>query len=99
MTDRKPVLPPTPADPAGEAVAAGLTRATQSGQRQPRLPHERDESSDSQTAAPGEGSGQAGRQAYEDLQRGMVDTDRGPLLDRLYRRLFKRGPRSRDGGP
>jgi hypothetical protein len=100
MTERKPVMPPAPADPAGEAapVAAGMTRATQSGLRQPRLPHERDESSDSQTAAPAEGGGQPGRQAYEDLQRGVVDTDRGPLLDRLYRRLFKRARRSRDGG-
>jgi hypothetical protein len=99
MTDRKPELPPTPADPAGEGapVTAGMTRATQSGLRQPRLPHERDESSDSQVAAPAEDSGQPGRQAYEDLQRGVVDTDRGPLLDRLYRRLFKRARRSRDG--
>jgi hypothetical protein len=100
MTERKPVPPPTPADPAGEGapVAAGMTRATQSGMRQPRLPHERDESSDSQVAAPAEASGQPGRQAYDDLQAGVVDTDRGPLLDRLYRRLFKSGRRSRDGG-
>jgi hypothetical protein len=101
MPDRKPVLPPTPAaDPAGEAasVPAGLTRATQAGQRRPRLPHERDESSDGQTAAPAEGGDPPGRQAYDDLQRGVVDTDRGPLLDRLYRRLFKRAPRSGDGG-
>ena len=49
----------------------------------PRLPHERDESADSQ--APRETSGtRIGQQAHDDLQRGRVDTDKGPPMDAAY---------------
>lgn len=42
----------------------------------PRLPHERDESDDSQASGPRESM----RQAYEDIEHGLVDTDlRGSL--------------------
>jgi hypothetical protein len=52
-------------------------------QRVPRTPNERDESSDSQGAQ--ESSGQrVGRQASEDVERGLVDTDKGPVLDQAY---------------
>ncbi|MBI1891147.1 MAG: hypothetical protein HYS18_10905 [Burkholderiales bacterium] len=37
----------------------------------PRLPHERDESDDSQTSEPREEM----KQAYDDIERGLVDTD------------------------
>jgi hypothetical protein len=37
----------------------------------PRMPHERDESEDSQASAPRRDI----KQAYEDLQNGQVDTD------------------------
>ena len=46
----------------------------------PRFPHERDESSDSQTSEPRD----VMRQAHEDIERGLVDTDRGPVLDKVY---------------
>jgi hypothetical protein len=46
----------------------------------PRMPHERDESSDSQAAAPQP----IIEQARRDVERGLVDTDRGPVLDDLY---------------
>ena len=46
----------------------------------PRLPHERDESSDSQTSEPSE----VMRQAKKDIDRGLVDTDRGPVMDKVY---------------
>jgi hypothetical protein len=52
-------------------------------QRDPKLPHERDESPGDAAAAPqGEG-----RKAYEDAKRGMPDTDRGPVADRTYRKV------------
>ncbi|MBU1360074.1 MAG: hypothetical protein KKC79_17700 [Gammaproteobacteria bacterium] len=49
----------------------------------PRLPHEHDQSTDSQ------GSQQAqqqrmGQQAKKDVDSGMVDTDRGPVTDKVY---------------
>jgi len=52
-------------------------------QRAPRMPHELDESADSQT--PGEPSaGALGRAADEDIERGVIDTDNGPVLDQTY---------------
>lgn len=67
----------------------GYTTSDRGGERTPRLPHERDESSDSQ------GGPRYGviEQAKEDLDRGLVDTDRGEPMDRLYRNNFKREPR------
>jgi hypothetical protein len=47
------------------------------------MPHERDESADSQTG--GEASAQRiGKTAQEDVESGQVDTDKGPVLDRTY---------------
>jgi hypothetical protein len=55
----------------------------QTQQRMPRAPHERDESADSQVA--NEPSGQRMAQAArEDIERGVVDTDKGPVLDQTY---------------
>jgi hypothetical protein len=55
-------------------------------QRTPRTPNEHDESADSQAAQ--EPSGQRiGRQAREDVERGLVDTDKGPALEQAYERL------------
>lgn len=52
----------------------------------PRLPHERDLSSDSQVG--GEASGRkVGAQAHQDLERGLTDTDKGPVMDRTYKRV------------
>ena len=49
----------------------------------PRMPHERDESADNQASS--EPSGRAvGQAAYEDIERGVVDTDKGPVLDQTY---------------
>lgn len=51
--------------------------------RVPRMPHERDESADSQS--PSEPSGRrVGQAAHEDIERGLVDTDKGPVLDQTY---------------
>lgn len=52
----------------------------------PRMPHERDESADSQAAQ--EPSGQrVGRQGEADIERGLVDTDKRPALDEAYDKL------------
>ena len=63
----------------------GKTTQRRMEEGEPRLPHERDESSDSQDTPPSEKA----RQAHQDLDRGLPDTDKGPELDRLYRRNFR----------
>lgn len=55
-------------------------------ERAPRLPHERDESADSQAASEPSGPRMA-RAAREDIERGLVDTDKGPVLDETYEKL------------
>jgi len=52
-------------------------------QRAPRTPNERDESSDSQ-AGDEPSAARVGRQGREDVERGLVDTDKGPVLDQVY---------------
>jgi hypothetical protein len=54
--------------------------------RAPRMPHERDESADSQAASEPPGQRMA-RAAQEDIERGVVDTDKGPVLDETYEKL------------
>ena len=49
------------------------------------MPHERDESADSQ-AADEPSAERMGRLAQEDIERGLVDTDKGPPLERNLRK-------------
>ena len=63
----------------------GQTRTTIQGDVAPRLPHESDESSDSQA---GDSEGII-KQAYEDLRRGVVDVDRSTPMDELYGRTLR----------
>ncbi len=74
------------------ATPQGNTLPAQ-GERQqavPRLPHERDESADSQPA--GEASGRRmGAMAHRDLEKGRQDTDKGPVMDATYERLREGG--------
>src|SRR3954466_15788990 len=52
-------------------------------ERSPRMPHERDESADSQE--PSEPSSRAiGQVGHDDVERGVVDSDKSPELDRTY---------------
>jgi hypothetical protein len=67
---------------------SSLTRTSIQGEVAPRLPHETDESSDSQMGA---ASNHLIRQAYEDVTRGLVDTDRGAPMDELYARTLRPG--------
>ena len=68
----------------GETVPQQGQTTTQ--ERAPRMPHERDESSGSQAAdePSAQRIGEAGRQ---DIERGSVDTDKGPVLDQTYDRV------------
>jgi hypothetical protein len=59
------------------------TQPSISGQPTPRLPHEHDESSDSQHSEPR----RVVKQGEDDVQRGLVDTDRGEPARRTYERL------------
>jgi hypothetical protein len=63
--------------------------------RVPRAPHERDESADSQ--AGGEPSGERmANAAREDVERGVVDTDKGPVLEESYEKQRAGSPQPRD---
>ena len=68
---------PAPDVPAGKA-----------NQAKPKLPHERDETSgtDSTGQTQTEGNTDLMRQAHDDIASGKQDTDRGPPSDRAYRR-------------
>ncbi len=61
---------------------AGRTSAAKDGEKSPRLPHERDESSDSGTSEPRD----VIRQAKADLDSGKQATDRGEATDAAYQR-------------
>jgi len=56
-------------------------------ERVPRAPHERDESADSQGAAGEPSARSVGQAAREDIERGVVDTDKGPVMEETYDRL------------
>lgn len=63
----------------------GGTWKSQQGDPAPRQPHEHDQSSDSQDD--GNVSAQeVGEQAFEDVTSGKKDTDRGPVVDEVYKR-------------
>ncbi len=65
----------------------GNTYAGRDVVAEPRLPHERDESSDSQKTSNLE-SKDLVQQAFEDVEKGVVDTDKGPVLQDLARKKY-----------
>jgi hypothetical protein len=65
-----------------------VTTPARGRQREPRLPHERDESSDNPATPINPDALALGRQAARDLERGLVDTDRGPVVERLSQQHF-----------
>ncbi|MGJ7531384.1 hypothetical protein [Variovorax sp. GB1P17] len=75
--------PPSEPEDAVKATGGGETKVEQGGESVPRLPHERDQSSDSQETKDGRPP-EVGRQALKDVERGLVDTDRGLEADRAY---------------
>ena len=88
MPQHSPAHPSSRVSP--QPVANGRTQATRPSapdeegahpnEPLPRLPHEHDESSDSQTSEPHP----VMRQAKRDLDRGLVDTDRGVPMEQAY---------------
>jgi hypothetical protein len=78
--------------------APDATTPSRGHQREPRLPHERDQSSEPQAPVIEE-TRKVGEQAARDVERGLVDTDRGPVLDKLNEEHFtpaaKRAARKR----
>lgn len=83
-------LPPTgPQVPPGQAPQGKTAMAQGETQRPvPRMPHERDESSDSQVRAEPSAE-RVGRLAQKDVERGVADTTKGAELDATYDRLRK----------
>ena len=69
-------------------AGGGNTKVEQGGESSPRLPHEHDQSSDSQRTPDGNPPA-IGRKALDDVERGLVDTDRGPVADEVYNRKVK----------
>jgi hypothetical protein len=78
-------------NPHGETIP----QQGETQRRVPRAPHEHDESADGQ--AGGEPSGErmanAGR---EDVERGAVDTDKGPAMEETYEKQRTGTPPARD---
>ena len=78
----KHVYPPR--HPAAlDTPPTGATTASRDRAREPSLPHERDESSHSQAQA-SEQQKEVGRKAYGNATDSTVDTDRGPVMDKVY---------------
>ena len=85
-TQGNPSNPPTSPDKDGDD---GKTSAQQNHGSAPSLPHERDQSSDSQQTPDGKPTPD-GKQALKDIESGQVDTDRGPVTDKVYNDKVKR---------
>ena len=95
QTAAMPAKPSPPsADARRDTPGAGRTQTDTEGDgAAPRLPHERDESADSQQPAQVDPlQADIGERGRRDVERGVEDTDRGPVADRTYDRL-KRGGR------
>ncbi len=66
----------------------GRTKVEQEGETAPRMPHERDQSSESQKN-PGGDATEVGKQAFKDAESDSVDTDRAPVTDKVYNEKVK----------
>lgn len=86
---------PTPTRARAQTPGVGRTEQVRGDDVEPRLPHERDESADSQNGdEPGSREPSAeriGEQAFEDLRAGRQDTGRLPVTDQVYEELKKPG--------
>jgi hypothetical protein len=74
-------------DDDGAKPGAGNTVMSQGENQAPkaRMPHERDESADSQ-AADASSTRHIGQIAHDDVMEGQPDTEKGPALDAAYER-------------
>ena len=74
-----------PADANKPDEARGKTLPNVAGRPAPRLPHERDESSDSGVGAPSN----VMRRAHDDAVSGKRSTDKGEATDAVYERNLR----------
>lgn len=81
MHNRMPSRKRQSAQPSSRGNTVPVQGETQ--ERVPRMPHERDESADSQGASE-PSARRMGQAGHDDIERGLVDTDRGPVLDQAY---------------
>jgi len=65
------------------AAPQGSTTPSRGQAQEPPLPHERDESSDSQASATPQ-QRDVGRRAHGNATDGSADTDKGPAMDTVY---------------
>ncbi len=80
------------AGPAARPPRAETRSAPGAAQEpKPRMQYERDQSSDSQ-ASDEPSQRRAGLMAHHDIEQGLVDTDRGPVLEDTYERLRNSPP-------
>ena len=97
-TRSHPRMPPPPAARPRSALhgteIGHAGRQPVDGSGDALLPHDRDEAVGATAGEPSPPM----QQAHRDLQRGLRDTDRGAVTDRVYRQL-KDGPEGLDGRP
>ena len=89
MADRdRSTNPPDTADTGKPGARKGNTTMAQGENQQPvpRMPHERDESADSQPKMDASHE-RVGHAAQDDAERGVQDTTKGAELDATYDRL------------
>jgi len=81
-------------EPGNPAARQGNTLPAQGEvqQRAPRAPHERDESADRQAGGAEASARRMAQRGGDDLERGLVDTDKGPALHETYDKLRKGTP-------
>ncbi len=78
------IAPDAGVEPRRDAPEKGQTVPSRNQQPEPRLPHERDESSDSHPGT----SDERVEQAARDLADGQQDTGRSPVVTELARKEF-----------
>jgi hypothetical protein len=80
--------PDNPAARQGNTVPAQGEKQ----QRAPRAPHERDESADQQAGAAEVSSRRMAERGGNDIERGLVDTDKGQAMQETYENVRKGTP-------
>ncbi|MGE5384347.1 MAG: hypothetical protein ACM3SV_00505 [Betaproteobacteria bacterium] len=84
--------------PADHERGRGDTKPEQQGEAKPRMPHEHDQSADQQSQAGRPGT-DVTRQGYEDVKQGLVDTDRGPEMDKRRLNRVPADPKKPESTP
>jgi hypothetical protein len=83
MSQNKDTREPRDSDGASPSRNDTVTQQGENQVPKPRMPHERDESADSQSAEAANVR-RIGQIAHDDIVEGQQDTDKGPALDAAY---------------